>query len=82
VRYAAFPGLAIGFLVGWVLTLANDPIARIEGGIWIATAIGCPLNAWLMGFPKSGCLATVVAFFWDALVAVADRVAGAVRLPH
>ena len=61
VRYAALPGLALGFVTGAILTLSRDPLDRIEVGIYLATAIGCPINAWLRGFPKSGCLAIVLS---------------------
>ncbi len=60
VRYAALPGLAIGFAVGELLTLSADPLDRVFGGICLATIIGCPINAWLKGFPRSGCLAIVL----------------------
>jgi hypothetical protein len=60
VRYAALPGLTIGFVVGVALTLSRDPIVRIWGGIWIGTTIGCPINAWLKGFPRWGCLTLVL----------------------
>jgi hypothetical protein len=60
VHYAVFPGLSIGFLIGSALTQSNDPLSKIEGGVFVACVFGCPLNAWFKGFPKSGCLAIVL----------------------
>jgi hypothetical protein len=74
VRYAALPGLAIGFVVGATLTLSLDPLVKIGGGIWLATIIGCPLNAWIKGFPKLGCSSLVLA--------IASMIAAAWLLPN
>jgi hypothetical protein len=67
--YAAIPGLLIAFLIGALFSSSVDALGTIVGGLMLATMIGCPLNAWLKGFPRSGCLAFLLSLLTFYLAA-------------